>query len=201
MTTKLCELAYKYGTDKCPQLRHSYTPFYYELLKDRRQSIKKVLEMGIGYFEGMPERLIVYDNGLKRDYYLGASLYMWRDFFPNAQIYGADILPEVMFKDERIETFLCDERNKDDLINLVKKTGSDIDLFVDDGSHLKRHQIFLCRTVMPLLKRGVIYVIEDVKDIQEVANALNEYDCQIKDYSSYRRSKYGDDKLIIVKNK
>ena len=78
----LSELAFKYGTDKCPQLNHAYTPFYYELLKDKRQSIKKVLEMGIGNRE------------LQKKYFphcvTGASLFMWKDFFPNAQIYGAD---------------------------------------------------------------------------------------------------------------
>ena len=47
MTTDLCKLAYKYGTDKCPQLKHSYTPFYYQLLKSKRQKIKKILEMDI----------------------------------------------------------------------------------------------------------------------------------------------------------
>ena len=120
MITKLCEIAYKYGTDKCPQLRHSYTPFYYELLKDRRQSIKKVLEMGIGYFEGMPEKKVVFDPSLKRNYHRGASLYMWRDFFPNAKIYGADVRPETMFKDERIETFLCDETKKEENVEVYK---------------------------------------------------------------------------------
>lgn len=42
--TELCELAYKYGTDKCPQIKHFYTPYYYKLFKDRRLSVKKVLE-------------------------------------------------------------------------------------------------------------------------------------------------------------
>src|SRR3989304_3769693 len=86
MVTPLCKLALKYGTDKCPQLKHSYTPFYYQLLKDKRREIKKVLEMGIGFFPGMPEKKVFFDPGLKRTYHMGASLYMWRDFFPNAQV-------------------------------------------------------------------------------------------------------------------
>jgi len=52
--TPLCDIAFKYGTDKCPQLGHSYTPFYYDLLKDKRETIKKVLEFGIGGPETMP---------------------------------------------------------------------------------------------------------------------------------------------------
>ena len=49
--TKLCKLAYKYGTDKCPQIHHSYTPFYYELLNPKRNEIKKFVELGIGNSE------------------------------------------------------------------------------------------------------------------------------------------------------
>src|SRR5215212_8637538 len=98
--TKLCKIAYKYGTDKCPQLRHTYTPFYYQLLKNKRHKIKKVLEIGIGRYKGIEKNETIYDPGLKRHYHRGASLYMWRDFLPEAQIYGADIVPETIFKDE-----------------------------------------------------------------------------------------------------
>ena len=160
---ELSELAYKYGTDKCPRIFHPYTPFYYELLKDRKNTIKKVLEVGIGYYEMLKYGdQSVWDKNLGRQYMLGASLKMWRDFFPNAQVYGADIRKEVMFGDERIKTFLCDETKKEDIEQLIKNTGKDIDLFVDDGSHHWEYQIFLCLTAMPLLQKEVIYVIEDI---------------------------------------
>jgi hypothetical protein len=38
----------------------------------------------------------------------GASLYVWRDFFPNAYIFGADIDKEVLFNDKRITTGYID---------------------------------------------------------------------------------------------
>ena len=167
-TTPLCKIAFKYGTDKCPEISNSYTPFYYELLKDRRTSIKKVLEVGIGSKKTMK---------YPKHYTTGASLRMWRDYLPNAQIYGADILPETMFMDERIETFLCDQTSKVDLENLIQKTGSDIDLFIDDGLHTRRSQIFLCKVIMPILKKNVIYIIEDVGFPRTIVEALSEYDC------------------------
>jgi hypothetical protein len=86
--TPLCELAQKYGTNKFEI--HGYTPIYYEILKDRK--IKRVLELGIGapgLSSGPSEH--------------GASLYMWRDFFPDAEIMGFDILPELMINEGRIE--------------------------------------------------------------------------------------------------
>lgn len=183
--SELCEIAYKYGTDKCPQLKHEYTPFYYELLKDKKQSFKKIFEMGIGYEDTMMH---------VEEYQTGASLYMWREFFPNAHIYGADISPEAIFQDDRITTFVCDERNKEEIEEIIKKVGSDIDLFIDDGSHNKDDQIFLCQTVMPMLKKDVIYIIEDVIYSDTIPRKLPQYDCELKRFSN-------NEKIIIVKNK
>src|SRR5260221_5176203 len=104
--TPLCKLAYKYGTDKCPQLKHCYTPYYHQLFKGRQKTVKKVLELGIGYYKTIKEQEAVYDRKLKRYYQKGASLKMWRDFFPNAQIFGADIQPDTLFEEERIKTYL-----------------------------------------------------------------------------------------------
>jgi len=175
--TPLCELAFKYGTDKCPQIKHSYTPYYYELLKDRRESIKKVMELGIGFHPNLATDDRVYDRGLKRMYHKGASLKMWRDFFPNAQVYGVDRQPGIMFEDKRIETFLGDERSTEDWERILAQTGTDIDLFIDDGSHRESHQVSTCKFLMPKLDQGVIYIIEDVKTEANLSVALPEYNC------------------------
>jgi hypothetical protein len=174
--TPLCELAYKYGTDKCPQISHSYTPIYYELLKDKRESTKKVLELGIGNAATMGRITYKYPQ-----YKTGASLYMWRDFFPTAQIFGADFLGSTLINDDRVKTFFCDERKKTDLISLIQNTGSNIDLFVDDASHHGCNQVFACANLKPLMKKDVIYVIEDVSHPKRVAKDLRSYgyECEI----------------------
>ena len=153
--------------------------------------------MGIGYFKGMPEKKVIFDPGLNRNYHLEASLYMWRDFFTNAQVYGADDHPETLFEDDRIKTFLCDERKKEDIIQLIKNTGSDIDLFIDDGNHNSRRQIFLAKNLIPQLQKDVIYIIEDVYYPDKIASALSEYDCQISPFPP----KFREDRLIVVRNK
>ena len=186
--TPLCKLAYRYRTDKCPRIKHVYTPFYYELFKEKKQFIKKVLEMGIGYDETM--------RHCGNLYKVGASLRMWRDFFPNAQVHGADISPVAMFTNERITTHLCDERKKSDIERLVEKTGSDIDLFVDDGWHHYNTQIFLAKTILPLLNNNVIYIIEDVSHNRTIARALSEYNCETP-YLKDRKTRHG--KLMIIR--
>src|SRR5258708_5129751 len=105
MTNVLDDLALKYGADKSPQIKHTYTPYYYDLLKDRRLSIKKVLEIGAGE---------------------GAGLRMWRDFFPNAQIYSAESEDSRIIKEDRIEVLKCDQSKLEDLEALMAKIGSDI---------------------------------------------------------------------------
>ena len=88
-------------------------------------------------------------------------------------------------------------KKREDILELIKKTGSDIDLFVDDGNHLARRQVFLCKTVMPLLKKDVIYIIEDVKWSEAIINALPEYECRVSDFPP----KLADDRVIVVSNK
>ncbi len=179
--TPLCKLGYKYGTDKCPQIKHTYTPFYYDLLKDKRNVFKKVLEVGIGHYTDMQQNEWHYDPGLNRQYHRGASLYMWRDFFPNAQIYGADRIPHAIFQDERIQTYLCDERKKEDIEKLINNIGSDIDVVVDDASHHVDDQVFLAKNLMPLLNKNVLYVIEDVNHSRILSKALSEYHTYVID--------------------
>lgn len=179
--TPLCELGFKYGTDKCPQLKHTYTPFYYDLLKEQRNVFKKVLEVGVGHYRGMQKNEWHFDPGLNRQYHRGASLYMWRDFFPNAQIYGADRVPETVFKDDRIQTYLFDERKIEDMEMLINKIGSDIDFVVDDASHHVDDQVFLAKNLLPLLNKNVLYVIEDVNHSRVLRKELSEYETYVID--------------------
>jgi len=195
--TPLCKIAYKYGTDKCPQINHSYTPFYYHLLKHRRTTVKKVLELGVGCNKSttfMRRRKNV-------DTIIGASLYMWRDYFPNATIYGADKEPESLISDDRIKTFYCNERNEEDLKNLIRQTGCDIDLFIDDGSHHRRDQLYTCTVLMPLLDKNVTYVIEDVIHPSLIIRKLPHYDVIVSSLSAEYNTAPVSDNLLIVRHK
>ena len=188
--TELCDLAYKYGSDKCPRIKHHYTPYYFELFDPIRTKVKKLLEIGVGYPEDMGKTF--------KDYVTGASLFMWRDFFPNAQIYGMDIEPRCVFQEDRIKTFLRNQSRVHDLVKVLRETGRDLDIVIDDGSHMTSDQVFTCQTLMPILKKDVIYIIEDLNESREVIKRLHMFDCEIINFSNRRTL---DDRLIIVKNK
>lgn len=177
MADRLTKLALKYGTDKCPP-QESYTPYYHKLFKG--MNVKSLLEIGIGYPETM-EHI--------PGYKIGASLRMWRDYFPRAKIWGADIRPETMFSDDRIETILCDQSNKKSLIKMIKKVGKQ-DVIIDDGSHRTEHQILSAQVLLPYTK---LYIIEDVKEPDKIKAEFPE--CIVK---SFLKTNDFDDRLVII---
>ena len=163
--TELCQLAETYGVDKCPHVSHSYTPKYHQILSQYRNSMKKVVEIGIGNYQLMAP--IVGPS-----YKHGASLRMWRDYFPNATIIGCDILTSVLFNDEpRIDTYLVDQSSLNSLISFGKIIGN-VDMIVDDGSHYEDHMILSFHTLWKCIIPNGIYIIEDIqkKSINKFAN-------------------------------
>ena len=169
----LTKLAIKYGADKWG--KHKYTPYYYEQFKKIRMRVKKVIEIGTGE---------------------GASILMWHDFFPNAQIYGVDIDPKrvtIEPKYPRITIMGVDQSKLDDLINVVNETGSDVDIVIDDGSHIPAHQVFSCRALMYALDNP-LYYIEDVAD-ENVAHELSNKDWE---FEITKFSPRYDDRIVHV---
>jgi hypothetical protein len=98
---------------------------------------------------------------------------------------------------------LCDETKEEDVKNLIDQTGSDIDLFIDDGSHDWHHQAFLAKTILPLLKKDVIYIIEDVGFPLHIMDELKDYECSVPrlHYKKNRKNHIPKDRLLLVKNK
>lgn len=139
MLDLLSELAVKYGSDKW-SAKHSYTAWYYAQFAARRETVRKVVEIGVGE---------------------GASLRMWREFFPNAMIIGFDNDPARIFTDERIRVIQGDQSKFSDLQSLIWEMEWDVDLFIDDGSHDLIDQLYTAQVVKPSLPLAT-YVIEDV---------------------------------------
>lgn len=177
--TPLCKIAEKYGTDKCPQIFHDYTPVYYELFK-YPEGVRKVLEVGIGN----PSKM----KHINEKYSLGASLKMWREFFPNAQIYGIDHDKDTIFQDERITTYHLNSYKTNHVDWLFSQIGGDIDLVVDDGNHEIVAQVKTAKNILPHLKKGAIYVCEDSKDPLRLADNLIGYNYEARIFSGNQRN-------------
>lgn len=151
--TILCELADKHQTDKGGRSTtyggvpgdtcHNYTPAYHAMFGHRRDSVRRVLEVGVN---------------------AGSSLRMWEEYFPAAQIVGLDIRREVLFSAGRIECHYADQSSRNSLLAAVAAAGGGpFDLIIDDGSHDDAHQITTTEALLPLLAADGVLVIEDIQ--------------------------------------
>ena len=160
--TDLCIIMGKYKSDKgsknITESHHNYTLVYNELFKDMKEKDIKIFELGIGTLNQELQSAMPV-NGLS-----GASLYGWNEYFPNAQIYGADIDKSILFTDDRIKTFYCDQTNPSvikDMWNNPELEG-EFDIIIEDGLHTFEANITFFENSIHKLKRNGIYIIEDI---------------------------------------
>ncbi len=134
----LDELAIKYGTDKSSKY-HNYAVVYENMFGPIRNEPLKILEIGV---------------------FTGASLRMWLEYFPNAEIHGIDIslehLDELEIDNERAVFHIGNQADRDFLDSI----GVDFDIVIDDGSHRVEDQIFTFKRLWPNTK--MLYVVEDI---------------------------------------
>jgi len=191
----LCELAIKYNVDKCPAVYHTYTPHYHTLLNPMRNTAGVVVEIGVGNIPLM-------QGACGLNYRVGASLFMWRDYFPNANIVGCDILPESMFNDqERIETHIVDQSDANSLTafrETLKSKYTEVDVILDDGSHVEVHQTLSFRILWDLLKNGGIYIIEDTFE-SSIERFINLRLPNAEVAQVYHGKKVGDDNFVAFR--
>jgi hypothetical protein len=206
--TLFAELCDKYGSDK-GSLRnsspfywwpsHTYADYYSSLFAHCRNKVFNVFECGIGTNNpNLKSNMTI--NGRP-----GASLRVWRDYFPKANIIGVDIDKEILFKEERIETFVLDQTNEKSISNFWDKVEvNEFDLMVDDGLHKFSAGIKLFKNSVHRLASGGVYIIEDVNlhdllSYREWFKTKNEYVVDYVLMSNLNRSADGNSLISIRK--
>ena len=158
-------LSEKYGSDKGSTgdirphksgwLYHSYTDIYDFFLHGIKNTALNVLECGIGTNDpDLTSSMGI--NGTP-----GASLRMWKEYFQNADIYGIDIDPKIMFTEERIKTFVVDQTSVESIKKFKETVNVNFDFILDDGLHAYIPQLILFENMIDRLNPGGIYIIED----------------------------------------
>jgi len=181
--TNLYFLAEKYRLDKIITYGHNYIPTYNKFFNTRKNSTKKILEIGIGCIE---EGQMI--HMLNHKYVTGNSLRMWRDYFPNAKICGIDIFEKAMISEERIMTMVADQSDSEALLKVIDNFGSDIDIIIDDGSHQIAHQVFTFMFLEKYLNNHGIYVIEDISS--QHISAFSDLSIFPENFRSYLKKNY-----------
>ena len=93
----------------------------------------------------------------------GASLRMWRDYFPNAQIVGVDIDADILFEESRITTAQLDQTDPTSIAQFKETQGdSKFDIIIDDGLHTFNAAKTLFEGFFDLLADDGVYIIEDM---------------------------------------
>lgn len=160
----LCD---RYGSDKgslttgphpYPWAPHTYADVYFRLFGHCRNSVTTLFECGIG--TNNPELV----STMSAHGQPGASLRVWRDFLPNAQIVGADIDRDILFEDERITTHYVDQTDPAAIAEMFAATGIAVfDVIVDDGLHTFDGGRILFENAIDRLAPEGVYVIEDIE--------------------------------------
>ena len=160
----LDRIANKLGTDKSrlktlppshdqyrtrASIGHGYTIYYEKYFSQLRQRPIKLLEIG------------VLD---------GRSVKMWKEYFPQAEVFGLDLDPScAKFGEDRIQIFIGDQTSPKVLDKICQSAGQPFDIIIDDGSHFVKDFIASFDHLFAHLSEGGVYVIEDVN----IAKAKN----------------------------
>lgn len=131
-----------YHTDKFSG--HQYLSTYERLFNPITESVKNILEVGV-------QR--------------GESLELWKNLFPNAMVYGAEVLESAVKiqKQERIKIFFGDAYEKEFIKNFES---IQFDVIIDDGSHQFEHMEWFCKNYKQLLAPNGLIIVEDIPAIQ-----------------------------------
>ena len=117
-------------------------------LKKFRFNKINLLEIGVG--------------GYKNPLGGGHSLRMWKKYFPFGRIFSLDIYDKSSLQENRIKIFKGSQIDKDFLEGVSDYIG-EIDIIIDDGSHINEHVIKSFNILFPKLKDGGVYIVEDTQ--------------------------------------
>jgi hypothetical protein len=142
----LNRLAVLFGTDKWGS--HWYTQHYQRYFGPIRRQRLTILEIGVGGYGKAGKG--------------GASLRMWKRYFPYSRIVGIDLQDKTRFREPRIDIRQCDQTDAAALRALSDEYGG-FDIIIDDGSHRNADVIATFGILFPLLRANGLYAVEDLQ--------------------------------------
>ncbi len=146
----LDNLGLKYNTDKASKYKrrdnivpgHDYLRHYEIFLSTLRDEKFTLVELGC---------------------YTGASLKMWKEYFPQAHIIGVDLNEKLSSLEQDRISFICSDAVADTLPAKIAEYNEEILCIIDDCSHAWGDQRRSFEMLFPLLKSGGYYIIEDLE--------------------------------------
>lgn len=192
--TDLCNIMTNNFSDKGNGW-HNYTKLYDRMFKNRKNEKLNILEIGIGSVNpNIPSNMT--GGELGRYYRPGASVRGWHEYFPNAQIYCCDIDNTILnFDEERIHGFYMNQTDETCLKQLTTDgilKDIEFDIIIDDGLHHFPTNLMVMNYLLPKVKKGGYYIIEDI--------IHSEYNYRYIDFSTLNGKNYQYVRLPNVQN-
>ena len=132
----LNDIGLKHKTDKST-ITHCYLDNYEKHIEKWRNEPITILEIGVAG---------------------GASIKMWREYFPNAKVFGIDNNPDCAGEG----IFIGDHNNEQFLGGTMDFYVGKCDLIIDDGSHVGNDMKTLFKRLFrAYVKSGGFYIVED----------------------------------------
>jgi hypothetical protein len=155
-TQRLGDILKNNNSDKSTS--HNYHIFYSYIFNklDKNKSIN-ILEIGLG--TNNPDLV----SSMGTNGRPGASLYSFREYLPNADIYGCDIDKDILFNCYKIKTCYVDQLEKSSFDNISNSFGDlKYDLIIDDGLHSIGANFNTLLFALKNVKKNGWIVIEDI---------------------------------------
>lgn len=120
-----------------------YLPIYDRHFEKFRRSPVRMIEIGV---------------------YRGGSLQLWKNYFgPGSSFLGIDIDEKCRaFENENTRIMIGDQSDPKFLGKCLEAIGGEVDIVIDDGSHIGKHICVSFDSLFPYLSEGGLYVIEDL---------------------------------------
>jgi hypothetical protein len=195
--SELCEIGRKYDTDKSSQRDnvtntrhcHPYTLFYNGLFKEYRNDPLKIAELGI---------------------LDGASLLMWKEYFPHASIEGYEydhsFIDSFNRKESGIPVHFLNVQSAESIVSAFQHKM--YDLIIEDTTHQFEDQIRVIENILPSLHPGGMLIIEDIfKKYNErdyldrlapILDQFSEYYFVSLDHTNRNSTGWDNDKLFVL---
>jgi hypothetical protein len=179
---------------------HTYSDFYEELFSKNKNEKINLFECGLGSTDA------TFPSNMGSKYNSGASLRAWKEYFPNGNIYGADVDPKTLIQEERITTYKMDQTDSKSVKAVFDDINKEFDFIIDDGLHTFNAGVSLFENIFyKYLKKTpwAAYVIEDIL-ISEYSDWLNYFENKSLKVSYItlpnRDGRFHQNNLILIKH-
>jgi len=159
---------------------HSYIDMYYEeTLKNYKDKTITLLEIGVN---------------------AGRSLELWAKYFnESSTIIGIDKKITIPYKPSKKNMhYIIGDATKEET---VKKFDS-LDIIIDDGSHRIQDQLKSFNLLYPKLKESGVYIIEDIRDIDNTITQFkdleNSHKVNVKIFDFRKLKNIKDDVIVEI---